>query len=375
MKLSITKAAVDALDLPQSGKVFYFDTKLKGFGVYCTKTGKMYFAEGRVNGKTVRTVIGRHGVFFPDKARDEARDILVRIAKGENPNETGASSATLRDAIDGYLRQRTSGQGRQIKDKTLAGYRWLLDTPLKPWSGTPLSDVTESLVSKIHKKITDDRGPVCANNSLRLVRATLNYEGVAPNPVEVLAKKALWNEDKRRSRFIDSGSVGGWIKAAENIGAPIRGAILMMLFLGLRKNEVMCLRKSDIREQSVFLTDTKNGDSHSVPIGPYLWRRIEPLLNIEGEWLFPSRHSASGHIEDPRDAIASLGLKISAHDLRRTFVSHLNALEPSPSAYTIKRLMNHRAKPSDVTAGYIQIEDKKLRDVITRLESEMVGTN
>jgi hypothetical protein len=35
--------------------------------------------------------------------------------------------------------------------------------------------------------------------------------------------------------------------------------------------------------------------------------------------------------------------------------------------------MNHQQSQSDVTDGYIQIEEKKLREVITQLESSMVG--
>lgn len=376
MKLNLTKASVDAMTLPESGKTFYYDTKLQGFGVYCTKTGKTYFAEKRVNGKIVRTTIGKHGIFFPDRARDEARELLVRMSKGENPNETSKiESATLKDAVEVYIKQRTSGQGRQIKAKTVEGYQWILNGPLKPWHAYQMHTLDETKVREIHKDLTDNRGPTTANHAIRLLRATFNFEGVVPNPVDVLSKKALWNKEKRRTGFIDSGNVSTWIKNAEKLSLEMRGAILMMLFLGLRKMEALGLKKSQIRNQAVYLDEgsTKNSDGHMVPIGPYLWERIEPLMKIEGEWLFPARRSKTGHIHDPRKSIATLGLKVTPHDLRRTFVSHLNALEPAPSAYTIKRLMNHRMDSSDVTAGYIQIEEKKLREVITRLEESMVG--
>jgi integrase len=372
MKLSITKAAIDALSFPETGKVFYYDTKLQGFGVYCTKTAKVYFAEGRVNGKTVRTTIGRHGTFFPDKARDEARELLVLMAKGDNPNSKQKAGRTLHKAVSDYLAERTSGHGQKIKEKTKAGYQWLLDVPLKEWHDKSISDIDTTLVRKIHKKITENSGPTCANNCLRMVRATFNFFDVDPNPVEVLSKKRLWNPDKRRSRYIESEDVAEWIRNAETLGSVMRGAVLVMLFTGMRKNEVLTLKKSQIRNGSIYLDDTKNSDDHMVPMGPYLKERIDCLMKIEGAYLFPSRESKSGHIEDPRKAIAALGKKVSPHDLRRTFVTHLNALEPAPSAYTIKRLMNHRQNV-DVTAGYIQIEEKKLREVITQLECSMVG--
>jgi len=374
MKLTLTKSVVDNLPHPEKGQAFYYDTKLQGFGVYVMKTAKTYFAEGSVGRKNVRVTIGRHGTYFPDKARDEAREILVRMARGENPNETKAIGITLKQAIESYLKQRTGGQGRQIKDKTKDGYEWLLKTPLSSWAATPISGITETLVRKIHAKITTDSGPTCANNALRLVRATLYFEGVAPNPVEVLAAKGLWNPDKRRTRHVETDTLPEWIKGAEALDRYQRAAILMMVFLGFRKNEVLQMQQKRIRDQAIYLTedDTKNSQSHSVPIGPYLWERIEPLLD-GGKWLLPSRESKTGHIVELRGAMKALGGGCSPHDLRRTFVTALNALEPAPSAFTIKRLMNHMAKPGDVTAGYIQHEEKKLREVITRLESWMVG--
>lgn len=373
MKLSLTKAAVDGLPHPEKGQAFYYDTKLQGFGVYAMKTSKTYFAEARVNGKTVRTTIGRHGVIFPDKARDEAREILVRMSKGENPNNTQKASRTLKELITRYLTERTTGQGKKIGKKTKDGYQWLLDVPLKEWHDKPVDEIDPAFVRKIHKKSTDDSGPVCANNALRMIRAAFNYFDIDPNPVEVLSKKRLWNPDKRRSRYIESESVGNWIKNAEDLDIVSRGIALTLLFTGMRKMEVLTMKKTQYRKGKIFLDETKNSDDHMVPVGPYLAERLNALMKLEGPWMFPSSKADSGHVEDPRKSIASLGKKVSAHDLRRTFVSHLNALEPAPSAYTIKRLMNHRQNV-DVTAGYIQIEEKKLREVITRLEASMVGT-
>jgi integrase len=295
------------------------------------------------------------------------------MSKGENPNSKQKTGRTLHKAVTDYLTERSSGQGQKIKAKTKTGYQWLLDVPLKAWHDKPIAEIDTAMVRKIHKKITDDSGPVCANNALRMVRATFNYFDVEPNPVEVLSKKRLWNPDKRRSRYIESEDVAEWIKNAESLDIVMRGVVLTMLFTGMRKMEVLTLKKSQIRDGKIYLDDTKNNDDHMVPMGPYLNTRIEELMKLEGVYLFPSRKSESGHIEDPRDAIAALGKTVSPHDLRRTFVTHLNALEPAPSAYTIKRLMNHRQN-TDVTAGYIQIEEKKLREVITQLESSMVGT-
>lgn len=378
MKLNLTKAAVESLPPAPAGKPqeLHYDTRLPGFGVYVTPKGvKTYFAEGRCNNKTVRRKIGRHGTIFPDAAREEARAVLFAMSKGEAIDKPETASQTLREAVLAYMAERSGNTGQTIKQKTYDGYLWLLNTPLKDWNATQVATIDKALCKTIHKKVTDDRGPTVANNCMRLLRATFNFFDVEPNPVLELSKKRLWNPDKRRTRFIESSQVASWIANAEALPITSRCAVLMMLFLGLRKMEVLSLKKEQIHNDAVWLYEgeTKNKDAHMVPIGPYLMARIKLLMNIESEWLFPSRESVKGHMSDPRKAIASLGLSISPHDLRRTFVSHLNALEPAPSMYTIKRLMNHRQATSDVTAGYIQIEEKKLREVITQLENSMVG--
>lgn len=378
MKLTLTKASVEALQPAPPGvpQVLYYDTRLPGFGVYVTPKGtKTYFAEGKSCGKTVRRKIGRHGVIFPDAARDQARELLFQMSRGE---VVAISPKSLLDVMDSYLGTRTSGQGKKIKEKTAAGYQWIRDAVLEKWHKQPLKAINEKFVMELHASLTEKRGPIIANNALRFVRASLNFADVVPNPVAVLTRKRLWNEERRRKRFIKSGDTSDWVKGAEVLDGWMRGAVLTLLFLGLRKDECLTLKQSQVdpASRTIRLEEgtTKNDDAHEVPVGPYLWSKLEPLLGgAPDDWVFKSRKSASGHIVDVRKALEKLQPGISAHDLRRTFVSHLNALEPAPSSYTIKRLMNHRVKLSDITDGYIQIEESLLRDVITRLEAAMVG--
>mgnify|MGYP000391431340 CR=1 FL=1 len=374
MKLKLTKAAVESLPLPppEKSQELHYDTVLPGFGVYVTPKGvKTYFVEGRTNGSKVRRSLGRHGVIFPDAAREEARQILLGMVKGDAPVKKVTKS--LKEVIDTYLDTRTSGQGRQIKPKTYEGYVWLRDTVWLDWHNKPVKQIMDEFVITAHAKITKDRGPVCANNALRMLRAALNFSEVIPNPVHVLSRKSLWNPEKKRKGFIKKFGVAAWIEQAELLDGWMKGAVLMLLFLGLRKNEVLTLKQTQIKDRCVVLEEgtTKNSDEHVIPMGPYLWARIKPLLD-GSEYVFQSRKSEAGHIVDVRKSLAKLGEEITVHDLRRTFVSHLNALEPAPSKYTIKRLMNHRAR-EDVTDDYIQIELDTLRKVLTRLELEMVG--
>jgi hypothetical protein len=52
------------------------------------------------NGRSRRVTIGRYGVFTPDQARDEARSILARVARGEDPAETKSADRTAVSVSD-----------------------------------------------------------------------------------------------------------------------------------------------------------------------------------------------------------------------------------------------------------------------------------
>lgn len=62
-QLRLTKTVIDRLEHPAAGQVLYYDTALRGFGVRIGRDSKSYFAEKRLNGRSVRITIGRHGIF------------------------------------------------------------------------------------------------------------------------------------------------------------------------------------------------------------------------------------------------------------------------------------------------------------------------
>ena len=78
--------------------------------------------------------------------------------------------------------------------------------------------------------------------------------------------------------------------------------------------------------------------------------------------MFPSS-GKSGHIAEPKFPLAAVreatGIDVSAHDLRRTFISVAASTDITP--WSLKALVNHSLGTGDVTAGYIQITVDQLR--------------
>ena len=128
------------------------------------------------------------------------------------------------------------------------------------------------------------------------------------------------------------------------------------ILTGLRRSEGFSLywKDVDLKGKTLTARDTKNGKDHTMPLSDYLCEMLERRkLDKTNNYVFPSMTSESGHLVEPKKAVAAMskvaGFKFNPHDLRRTFMSvaaHLGVSET-----LIKRLVNHSV--SDVTGGYI----------------------
>ena len=84
-----------------------FDKALTGFGLRIHPSGrKVWIVQARIEGRSRRIVIARHGEMELAQARRRARDMLARIRAGGNPADDIRSereTPTLRQFADEYL--------------------------------------------------------------------------------------------------------------------------------------------------------------------------------------------------------------------------------------------------------------------------------
>lgn len=111
-KLRLTAGTVNKLPLRTAGQELFYDTRLRGFGLRVGTTSKVYFAEKRVDGRTVRHTIGEHGPLTADQAEELAKVKLLQLATGHNLN---AEAKARGDAA------KAAGAAKQAQEKyTLA---------------------------------------------------------------------------------------------------------------------------------------------------------------------------------------------------------------------------------------------------------------
>ncbi len=377
----LTKRFVESLPYTTKGQTIYTDEELAGFGIIVGTKSKTYYAQREVNRKTVRVTIGKHGIFTTEQARADAKELLVRMARGENPNETKRTdlqvAMPLKEAIYEYKIRK-----KDLSKTTLNNIKYCEEVWFADWMNTALSEITKDMIFKRHLKIGKESGEASANIALRVLRTIYNYamitnETLPPNPVKTLSLTKSWFKDVRRQTLIKPSQLKAWYDALMLIdNSAIRDYLCILLFTGMRKNEGLSLRweNIDFKEKTITALDTKNGKPLVIPMSDFIYNLLVGRKKRTGksEWLFPST-GATGHLVEPKKMVAKVaeksGVSFMLHDLRRTFITIAESLDIS--SYAVKQLVNHSVS-GDVTAGYVVMNVDRLREPMQKITDYIV---
>jgi integrase len=365
MKSKITQSLVERAPRPEPGKsVLYADTEMRGFYLIVTATKRSFYVQSLVNGRQVRTKLGDHPAMDAKQARDAARQTLVGMRGGVNPNEerrrARARGITLREALDLHL------AAKPLSPRTKDDYRYNCEQYLSDWLDRPLAELgaDRSGVRDRHRRITERHGPPSADNAFRIFRAVYNrglreHPDLPPNPCGNVDYHGL----RRRKVDAPTDRLKAWGKAVLGLHPVRRDLHLFMVLTGMRRTSACEARASDLDLASgrLHVPKPKGGSTRafdlplSGPLADLLGHRVEenPRLHRKSPWLFPAE-SKSGHVAE----VAQHELDgLTGHALRHTFATL--AVQAGVPLLELKYLLNHAA--SNVTMGYIHVGPEHLR--------------
>jgi integrase len=380
-KIKITKTKVDALPFTERGQANYTDAALPGFGVYVGQSSKTYFVQRDLRGRTVKLIIGKHGVFTAEEARHEARLLLNQLARGIDPRRTreqqAAPALTLRRAWQEFK------AARAIRQQTKNDYGRAIERYLSHWLDRALSEITGAMAVEEHIAQAGKHGAAMATRNMRVFRAVYNFaqivhEELPDSPTGRLKRLRMWHRDQRRRTYIRTGDLPAWYTAVMALESDsARDYLRLVLFTGMRRSEAMRLRweRVDLQGRTLTIPTTKNGDPLVLPLSSFLHDMLKERRERfpDDEWVF-SAVGARGHLQEPKKwaykAATASGIKFGLHDLRRTFITIAESLDLS--IYTLKRLLNHR-EGRDVTAGYIVLDVERLRRPMEQISDHLLS--
>jgi len=386
---NITKLLIDSIKPPEfKDQIFYRDEKIAGFAVRVTRSGTISFiVEKRdIRGKVKRVTLGKYPEVTLSEARDKAMEKLVAMRAGEGPSNASMAKIKLLRAYNDYLLANPD-----LKPSTVNDYEKSLNNHLADWQDMPLLTITKEKVRQKHQEIglkTKSR----ANSAMRLLRAIMNHaidnyldeygnEIIKVNPVRGLKFYKI----SRRQMYIKEHQLSAWYKAVDSLhdgylfspASTARDYLLVLLFTGLRREEAACLKWEDVdlKDRSLTIRNTKNGNDHTLPLPDYLYDLFRKRKEVAMSKYVFAGSGKKGHVVSINrhltKVIARSNLKFCLHDLRRTFATVADRLDMN--GYTIKGLLNH-SQLNDVTAGYIIADVERMRKSMGRITDYLLST-
>ena len=383
---SLSTALVKALEHPATGQALIWDKKLSGFGVRITAGGKrVYVAQGRANGRTVRISIGRADHLSCEQARVQARVRLGEMAGGSDHNRQKKLKRVQGVSIEAAFKEFRKARAAN-KARTLNEYGRHLDVYLPDWQDRPWTAITRQMIVDRHQKIGVENGQRTANNVMRTMRSLLSFcrasyrdpttgePLMAENAVRALSDSRAWFKEAGREDHLKPSEIKAWWRAVDmEANQTQRDYLYGLLLTGLRSMEFASLRWKDVslKDRVITVTDTKNGSTHRLPICNWLHATLERRAkgNNTFDFVFPATGtspSKAGHVKWFNRLLIRVAQRAnvemqSRHGLRRTFASIGEQL--GVGMFTLKRLMNHHSGTSaDITMQYAQLSVEALRD-------------
>ncbi len=392
---------------PAKGDLIIRDTgAMKGFGIRITAGAVSFFVQRKMGGRvSVRRTIGSYPEMTVAQARETAVEWRQLMSKGTDPllikraNQKNTDAEwdrierTFGKVYEKYIEAKKDGSTElTIKDRQKVIPKMEKSSLWK----TPFHEVDYDLVSENMSK----QFAASLSTGWRIYRYCraayadeASNQKIFGNPFSEWRRKKKPKLLKRREIVLPTGEEAGKLWLAELVNlrdhsesyvAITADYLLCVLLWGGRKTETQKLRREDINFQHRFAMfkeeNTKSKVAHYFPLTPWaekiLTQRIKKNGDQEETWVFPSRVQGK-HIVDIRRVLEMLteasGLRIGAHDLRRTFASEVLA-DSNSNLFVVKMAMNHSDVSQDVTVGYLGTKAKveTLRPVYEQRERRLM---
>lgn len=383
LKKKLTVRSVESIK-PGETDIFVWDTEVPGFGLRVWPSGKQVFVFQYRNKhrQTRRPAIGQYGTVRPEQARRIARQWAAEVQRGKDPGgerREARKAPTIVDLAERYMAEhaRAKKKPRSVKsDETLFRLHIL------PTLGTKKAvAVTRADISKLHHAMRSTPG--AANRTLALLSKMMNLAekwGVRPdgtNPCRHVER----NPERKMERFLSADELnrlGAELAEAEHTRTELPNviaAIRLLIFTGMRLNEVLTLRWEhvDLERSCLHLPDSKTGAKAIYLSAPAL----EVLTRIDRQegspWVIAGARSGAHlvNLRKPWHRIrqrASLD-DVRLHDLRHSFASIAAGLgEGLPM---IGRLLGHTQAAT--TYRYAHLAADPVRMANERIGATIVG--
>ena len=355
-KIKLTHRGIETLKADK-WLVDYWDDGLPGFGVRAHHSGrKSFIVRYQFDGTKRRMTLGSYPTMSLADARSRAKEILGRVARGEDPQqkrqaEKGAE--TFAELAAEYLERHAKRKKRRWQED-----QRILKVDLLPhWRRKKAGKITRREVSELLDGIVARGAPIMANRVKALISKIYNF-GISRDIVEHNPCFGVPNPAKarQRDRVLSEEEIRAVWRAFDGLDPVMAATFKMRLLTAQRGGEVLAMRWADIAANwwTIPAEMAKNGLAHRVPLAPQTLKLLEALRPLTGhsDWVFASPRREGAHIVAVQKAAERIAreaeVEFVPHDLRRTAASCMTSV--GISRLVVSKILNH--VESGITAVY-----------------------
>lgn len=385
--LRLTDAAIKKLKRPESGRVEYWDTHTRGFGLRCSESGVrswVLITRSLKVGqwKQQRVTLGKYPAVSLAQARRRAEEAKARAEQGDDPAATvkadklrmiESSRNTYGLVTKDFLSKYRGRQNRRPAKSTLEEMtRILTGADFKAWWDAPMAKLTQRDVMDALDAILNRGAERQANKTLsylKLLFGWATHRGILEVDPTLGVKKP--GAEVTRDRVLSADELRLIWQATEGDDSQFNGIVRLLMLTGQRLNEVAQLpwREIDMDARLWALPSerAKNHREHIIPLtepalrvlteGKTLQtaiaRRSKPapklVFTTNGTTPFSGFSKAKRRLDAAINAADTIP-HWTPHDIRRSVATHM-AEELRIAPHIIDAVLNHVSGTKAGVAG------------------------
>lgn len=281
---------------------------------------------------------------FETKADAEkwARSVESEIDKGQFANVSEAQRTTLGDLIARYLVEITPTMKGATEDTIRL--KAIMRKPIARWS---MANLNAARVAAYRDERLNEVSAGTVIRELAYLSAIINHArrewGInVPNPVQMVRKP---QSPQAWSRVLTDEEVARLLQALEPTGRRshwTKPAVQLALATAMRRGELLSIRWEhvDLQNRTAFLSDTKNGESRTVPLSTAAVQVLAELpRHISGVVIPVKFFTLDAAFKRARKRAGLNDLRF--HDLRRTAITRM--AEKLPNVIELAAVSGHKS--------------------------------
>lgn len=336
-------------------------------GVY--KKGKNWYVDYYLKGTRKRKKVG------PSKklAEQVLKDIHVKIAKEEYLGVFEEKKVLFQEFSRIYLDYSRTNKAVSSYKRDEVSLRSLMPE----FKDKCLFELVPQMVEEYKsKRLKESVTSATINREVSCLRHMFNkaieWRFIRKNPVQGVR---LLKEPPGRIRYLEKKEIEGLLGVIDSLprssGSYLKPIVLIALNTGLRKREILNLKRRDLdfEKRRITVFRTKTNELRTVPMNETLYRELKKVSREEEtEYLFCNgKGEPYGNVRKSFDrALKAAGIEnFRFHDLRHTFASHL--VMNGCDIRTVQQLMGH--KDIKMTMRYSHLSKAHLQEAVEKLDT------